>query len=143
MVRSVQITFDAHDPEALGRFWCEALGYVEAPPPDGFASWEEALVAWGVPPEQRDSAYAAVDPEGVGPRLYFQRVPEPKVAKNRVHLDVNMVPSGTPREVRAELARAEAERLLGVGATMLRQVEENGEFWVVLQDPEGNELCLQ
>ena len=90
MTVGVQVTFDASDPARLGAFWAELLGYVEQPPPEGFGTWPEALAALGVPEDQQQSAYAIVDPAGAGPRLFFQRVPEPKAAKNRVHLDVNV-----------------------------------------------------
>ncbi len=84
MARDVQITFDCADPAALAAFWAEALGYRLQDPPGGFATWDEALEAMGVPPENRNDASAVVDPDGAGPRLFFQRVPEPKRVKNRV-----------------------------------------------------------
>jgi hypothetical protein len=115
---------------------------VEQPPPEGFASWPEALTALGVPEDQQQSAYAVVDPAGAGPRLFFQRVPEHKTAKNRVHLDVN-VGVGLAGHEKAAQVRAEAERAVTLGATRLREVEQRGEHWVVLQDPDGNEFCLQ
>ena len=90
MAVGLQVSFDASDPARLGAFWAELLGYVEQPPPEGFATWPEALTALGVPEDQQQSAYAVVDPAGAGPRLFFQRVPEQKTAKNRVHLDVNV-----------------------------------------------------
>jgi hypothetical protein len=91
-----------------------------------------------------NAASAIVDPEGRGPRLYFQRVPEPKVVKNRVHLDLNV---GGGRQVPLEERRvridAAVDRLRALGAAPLRPVEERGEYWVVMTDPEGNEFCLQ
>ena len=143
MAVEVQVTFDAADPRALGAFWCEALGYVEQPPPDGFASWEDAIASWGMPPGRIEEQYAIVDPAGRGPRVYFQRVPEPKTAKNRVHLDVN-VGAGAPDDAaRAEAVRSRAHDLVRRGATVQREVAQDGEFWIVLTDPEGNEFCLQ
>jgi catechol 2,3-dioxygenase-like lactoylglutathione lyase family enzyme len=142
MTVGVQVSFDASDPARLGAFWAELLGYVEQPPPEGFGSWQEALAAFGVPEDQWDSAYAIVDPGGGGPRLFFQRVPESKVAKNRVHLDVN-VGAGRPADERTAHVRAEAARAVALGATQVRVAEQRGEFWVVLQDPDGNEFCLQ
>ena len=142
MAVGVQVTFDAADPARLGAFWAELLGYVEQPPPEGFGSWPEALAAWGVPEDQRGSAYAIVDPSGVGPRLFFQRVPEAKAAKNRVHLDLN-VGAGWPADERRAYVHAQAGRAVALGATQVRVVEQRGEFWVVLQDPDGNEFCLQ
>ncbi len=85
-----------------------------------------------------------VDPGGRGPRLYFQRVPEAKTQKNRGHLDLNVTggPSAAPLEARRGQVNAEVERLLGLGATKLRVGEELGQYWVVLQDPEGDEFCV-
>ncbi|PJI85446.1 VOC family protein [Luteimicrobium subarcticum] len=143
MAIQVQVTFDAHDPAALGEFWCAALGYVRQPPPDGFASWDDALDAWGVPPDQRDSANALVDPDGVGPRLFLQQVPEPKTAKNRVHLDLNVGRSAPEGVAPQDAVRAHVARLVALGATVVAEREVRGESWVVLQDPEGNELCVQ
>ena len=75
----------------------------------------------------------AVDPEGIAPRLYVQEVPEDKVAKNRVHLDV---PIGD------EELDTVVERVVGTGATLVEVREHPGERWAVMQDPEGNEFCL-
>jgi catechol 2,3-dioxygenase-like lactoylglutathione lyase family enzyme len=144
MAVKVQVTFDAADPPRLAAFWGEVLGYVEQDPPQGFASWAAWAEANGIPREEWGNWAARVDPDGVGPRLYFQRVPEPKTAKNRVHLDLN-VGGGRdtpPEEARARVAAA-VERAVAAGATKVREAEEHGEFWVVLQDPEGNEFCFQ
>ena len=130
----VQITFDCADPGRLAAFWASALGYVVQPPPEGYESWPAFLTSIGVPESEWNSRSACVDPAGAGPRLFFQRVPEPKAAKNRVHLDVN---------VGRDRVDAEAGRLVAEGATLLREVSELGERWVVLADPEGNEFCLQ
>lgn len=147
MAYGVQVTFDARDPEGLARFWIEALGYVVPPPPGEFATWDEALDAWGVPADERDRAFALVDPDGTGPRLFFQKVPEPKTAKNRVHLDVNVGRSagGDGDAVRGAV-RAHATRLEGLGASRVREFgpdETTDEFWIVMLDPEGNEFCVQ
>jgi hypothetical protein len=141
MSRTFQVTFDCADPNALAGFWNEALGYRYDSPPPGFATWEEALDHFGVPEEDRNKASASVDPDGVGPRLFFQRVPEGKAAKNRVHLDVRAAPGLDDDERRARLTE-EADRLIGLGATKLYELEERGQFWITLQDPEGNEFCL-
>src|SRR3954463_7277507 len=79
-------------PGALAEFWSAVLGYVVQPPPEPFHSWDAALEAWGVPPEHRNDRSAAVDPDGAGPRLFFQKVPEGKTVKNRLHLDVRAAP---------------------------------------------------
>jgi catechol 2,3-dioxygenase-like lactoylglutathione lyase family enzyme len=138
-----QVTFDAADPPALARFWAAVLGYVEQDPPPGFDTWDAFLDSIGVPADQRDIRAALVDPKGVGPRLFFQKVPEPKTAKNRVHLDVNVGVGRTDRAEHDRVVRARAEELIGLGATKVREDEELGEFWIVLQDPDGNEFCLQ
>jgi hypothetical protein len=134
MSNGVQVTFDCAEPAALAAFWASALGYVIQPPPPGYDSWPAFLTAMGVPEPEWDTRSACVDPDGKGPRLFFQRVPEGKAAKNRVHLDVN---------VGADRVDAEAERLVGEGATRVTEHTEMGTRWVVMADPEGNEFCLQ
>ena len=74
---------------------------------------------------------ALVDEAGTGPKLLLQRVDEAKSAKNRLHLDLHV------KDVEAEAARIEA-----LGATRVRRVDEFGFFWIVLNDPEGNEFCI-
>jgi Glyoxalase-like domain len=139
---TVQVAIDCADPAALSRFWAEALGYVLNPPPEGHDSWESWLSAMGVPESEWNSASAVIDPEGKGPRLYFQRVPEGKAAKNRLHLDLRVSDWQRPVEERRRAIQPEADRLVALGATVVGPKEERGEFWVVLQDPEGNEFCL-
>jgi hypothetical protein len=136
-----QVTFDCADPEVMSEFWAAALEYKQQDPPPGFNSWEDWLREYGIPEEDWNSMGAVVDPEGNGPRLLFQRVPEAKSVKNRVHLDLNV---GLPHDEgsRARVVDA-SERLQTLGATKLREAEERGEFWIVMQDPEGNEFCLQ
>ncbi len=144
MALDVQITFDCADPAALAEFWAEALGYRLQDPPAGFTSWEQALDAMGVPPDQRNSASAVVDPDGAGPRLFFQRVPEGKQAKNRVHLDVRAAP-GLTGEDRMAALEAAAERLSARGANRVQRFEPAppmGHGHLVMTDPEGNEFCL-
>ena len=143
MSREVQVTLDCADPAALAEFWATALGYVLQPPPEGYATWQDALSAWGVPEERRNDNSAVVDPEGAGPRLFFQKVPEGKVAKNRLHLDVRAAP-GLESEARMAALEEEAARLVGRGATRLQRFEPGrGAFGhIVMQDPEGNEFCL-
>jgi len=144
MATPIQVTCDCADPDRLASFWATALGYSKQDPPTGYATWPAYLQAQGIPEDQWNSASAIIDPEGRGPRIYFQRVPEPKVVKNRVHLDLNV---GGGRQVSLQERRArvdaEVDRLRGAGATPLRPVEEHGEYWVVMADPEGNEFCLQ
>jgi catechol 2,3-dioxygenase-like lactoylglutathione lyase family enzyme len=144
MARDVQVTFDCADPAGLSAFWAEALGYELQAPPGDFDSWEQALEAMGVPPERRNDASALVDPDGAGPRVFFQRVPEGKAAKNRVHLDVRAAP-GLEGEARMAALEAEAERLVARGATRLERHEPAPPLdagHIVMADPEANEFCL-
>ena len=152
MSRHVQVTFDAADPRALSSFWRDVLGYVHPGPPgvdvsedaDPLAAWDEFLERVGVPEEQRNTRSALRDPDGQGPSLFFQQVPEDKVVKNRVHLDVRAAP-GLQGEERMAALEAECDRLVALGATRLRRHEpappmDNG--FIVMTDPEGNEFCL-
>lgn len=114
----LNVTFDCHDPEAVATFWGAVTGYsvskVDAPD---------------------NPHWVATSPEGKWPRLVFVGVPERKVVKNRVHLD--LVPSERDQS-------QEVERLLNLGAQIVddrRELEPGG--WVVLADPEGNEFCVE
>jgi hypothetical protein len=140
-VRQVQVAFDCAEPERVGRFWCEVLGYVPTPLPEGFASWDDFDRSQS--PEDQGSWFACVDPTGVGPRLYFQRVPEGKVVKNRVHLDVR-VGTGLVGEARLTTLQAESARLVALGAVQVRVLlaDEDNESCIVMQDIEGNEFDL-
>jgi catechol 2,3-dioxygenase-like lactoylglutathione lyase family enzyme len=144
MARELQVTIDCADPARLALFWAEALGYQVQGPPLGFETWDAALDAFDVPAERRNDASAVVDPGGVGPRVFFQRVPEGKQAKNRLHFDVRAAP-GLEGEQRMAALAAEADRLTALGATRLHRYEpapplEAGH--IVMADPEGNEFCL-
>ncbi|MEU5217258.1 VOC family protein [Streptomyces sp. NPDC020807] len=140
-IKEVQITFDCADPERVARFWCEVLGYVAPQPPEGFESWDayNATLA----PEERGAWFACSDPTGAGPRLYFQRVPEGKVVKNRVHIDVR-AGKGLVGDERLATLEAECERLVALGATHLKTLyaDEENESCINMQDVEGNEFCL-
>jgi len=140
-VKQVQITFDCAEPERVARFWSEVLGYVVPPPPEGFATWDEFNRT--LPPEERGAWSACGDPSGVGPRLFFQRVPEGKVVKNRVHLDVR-VGTGLVGEERLAALESECARLVALGAVRGRLLvaDEDNESCQLMQDVEGNEFCL-
>jgi glyoxalase superfamily protein len=140
-VKEIQVTFDCAEPERVARFWCEVLGYVVPPPPEGFATWDDFDRA--LPPEHQGSAFACVDPSGAGPRLFFQRVPEGKVVKNRLHLDVR-VGTGLVGDERLAALEAECARLVALGAVRVRLLRADGEneSCLVMQDIEGNEFCL-
>lgn len=139
MATRVQVVFDAADPHALARFWSAALRYT----PEDHSGVVTSLVQAGQLSEDdvvevdgrrafRDVA-TCTDPAGSGPRLFFQRVPGPKTAKNRVHLDL---------QVGAPAAATEVKRLVGLGATVAWVTADRGPVTTTLQDPEGNELCV-
>ena len=98
-----------------------------------------------IPEDRWNDASAIVDPDGKGPRIYFQHVPEGKNAKNRLHMDLNV--SGgraVPLDDRKGRVEAEVARLKSLGATDERGgIERDGEYWVRMNDPEGNEFCVQ
>jgi catechol 2,3-dioxygenase-like lactoylglutathione lyase family enzyme len=152
MSRDIQITFNARDPRALSVFWRDALGYVHPGPPgvdlpdgaDPLAAWDEFLAGIGVPEEQRTASSAVEDPDGRGPRLFFQRVPQERSGGNRVHLDVRAAP-GLQGEERMAALEAECARLVALGATRVRRHEPAPPLaggHIVLTDPEGNVFCL-
>src|SRR3954451_718898 len=125
-IKKFQVTFDCAEPERVGRFWCAALGYVAA----------EGI-------DDPSSEFACVDPTGEGPLLVFQRVPEGKVVKNRVLLDVR-VGTGLVGDQRLAALEAECARLLPLGAARVQLLvaDEENESCLVMQDVEGNEFCL-
>ena len=140
----VQIAIDCLDPAALAAFWTQALGYVEQPPPPDFASWDDWLRANDIPESQWNAFNAIVDPDGVGPRIFFQRVPEPKQVKSRIHLDLGfgggLATAADERRRRVDEAVA---RLVALGAEHVHTYEERGERWVAMRDPEGIEFDVQ
>jgi hypothetical protein len=139
------LTIDCARPSVLAAFWAFALGYVEPPPPNGFATWEDWLRHQGVPEDEWDDGAYLVDPDGIGPKLSFMRVPEGKIAKNRLHLDVQAGGGReVPHDVRWPRAAAAVERLTGAGATVVRQYDDEGgkPDHVLMLDPEGNEFCV-
>ena len=152
MSATVQVTIDAHDPRALSVFWKEVLGYVHPAPPgvelgpgeDPLRAWDDFLEANDVPLALRNSSSALEDPNGIGPRIFFQQVPEPKTAKNRMHLDVRTATElrGTERMAALE---ARCEELVALGGRRLARQEPEPPLsigFVVMADPEGNEFCL-
>lgn len=105
------IALDAVDPQRLGRFWSEVTG-------------REIITS------RPDLLRLASDTPG-GPVLLFLRVPESKVVKDRIHLDLE-----------TEDRAAEVDRIMALGATFHSEVKETDHEWTVLQDPEGNEFCI-
>jgi|SRR5680860_1197295 len=146
MATRIQITIDCADPALLTRFWATALGYVVPDPPAGFDDWTAYWRSVGVPEDELgDGDDSLVDPDGVGPKLWFQPVPEGKVVKNRLHLDLDV---GGGRDVSLETRKqrvdAEARRLAAAGASTLRVLDTEAidHYAVVMADPEANEFCL-
>jgi hypothetical protein len=142
MYTKIQVVFDAAEPEKLAEFWGLALGYVPEAPPEGFASWEEFAGDAGIPEDQRGDMSSRVDPAGQGPRLYFQRVPEGKTAKNRVHLDVRVAGQQVRGEERKQLVSEHVERLVQAGASIAWRSDDVRGDSITLFDPEGNEFCV-
>ncbi|MFJ2022669.1 VOC family protein [Streptomyces sp. NPDC087897] len=135
----IDLTLDCADAQLLAAFWKSALGYVDLPPPPPFGTREEWLAQFDLPEgETVDDGAWLCDPDGVGPRLSILKVPEPKKAKNRLHIDVRIAAHGTPAEQWAHI-RAEAARLVAAGGSVLAEVHEHH---VVMADPEGNEFCV-
>ena len=115
-LRPDALTFDCADPMSVATFWAAALGYeVDVDPSD-----------------PADTLVFIRDPSAGTRTMYFQRVPEAKSVKNRVHLDLR--PTATMTE--------EVERLQGLGATVRGYIEEGGSFWTQMRDVEGNEFCV-
>jgi hypothetical protein len=144
MAATFQLVIDCADPEPLARFWAAALGYEFEPPPEGFATWDDYWRDVGVPEEDLGIGEDRIaDPEGRGPRIWFQVVPERKTVKNRLHIDVTVGGGRTaPFEIRKQRIDAEAERLAALGATVVRVLHEEGldHYGVAMADPEGNEF---
>ena len=145
MVR-YQLVINCADPDLLARFWAEALGYELAPPPPGFETWNDYYRDLGLPADElTEGADRISDPEGHGPSIWFQVVPDAKTVKNRLHIDV--FASGgrsLSLEVRRERVDAEARRLAALGATILGGMDEEGldHYAVAMKDPEGNEFDI-
>ncbi|HEX6197587.1 MAG TPA: VOC family protein [Jiangellaceae bacterium] len=118
------MTFDCADALKVGRFWSAALGR----PLDPVATSDFATIGFA---GRRDTVgWAPVEPEK-DPTWMFVKVPEPKTAKNRIHLDVM-----------ATDPQAEVARLMELGATRVSDMDEYGYTWTVMADPEGNEFCV-
>jgi len=141
-----QLVIDCTDPDRLARFWAAALGYEPAPPPDGFATWNDFYRELGVPEEELFEGVDRIsDPEGHGPSIWFNVVPDAKVVKNRLHIDIRASGERTdPIEARAKRVDAEASRLAGLGATITGALSAEGldHYAVGMKDPEGNEFDI-
>lgn len=139
MARPIQVTFDTADPHAQASWWADLLGYEVEDHHDRIAGMLEAGIVTDDQVMRVDGRLhfadlvGASDPDGAGPRLLFQRVPEEKVAKNRVHLDVRIGDADLDEE---------AERVAASGATFVEFQTQGPQRWAVMADPEGNEFCL-
>ena len=147
MAKLMNVTIDCADPTGLARFWATALDYELQPPPEGFDSWHAWYRSVGVPAEELegfpDEPDRVIDPAGVGPKMWFQAVPEGKVVKNRVHLDLTVTGGRSePLDERVAKVDAEVKRLVAAGASVFRVNEGPNHYGVVMQDPEGNEFCV-
>ncbi|MEV6415363.1 VOC family protein [Kribbella sp. NPDC051718] len=147
-----QLTIDANDPERLALFWQEALGWVRTPPSPPASDAEDEPTWWAHYRGRLDGQAAFTDrlfdPAGAGPPLWFQKVPEAKAGKNRLHLD--LYPTGRDnsltQERRIELVDSKAAELVAIGATIEHRIRDDNpadpEYYLILQDPEGNEFCI-
>ncbi|MEV0594622.1 VOC family protein [Nonomuraea cavernae] len=140
MAIKIDLTLDCTNAQLLAEFWKTALGYVDEPPPAPFKTREEWLAQFDLPEDDSvDDGEWLCDPDGVGPRLSILKVPEPKTAKNRLHLDIRVPAHGCAPQERWQRIRAEAERLVRAGGRVLEEVDEHH---IVMADPEGNEFCV-
>lgn len=129
-----QITIDCADAERMAEFWSIALGYRVEEPPTGYLSWADYLRSHQLPVPPAGSISAIVDPDSIGPRIVFLRSPD-AVTMSRTHLDIRA--GHTDGEKTAKVAA-----LIDAGAVQVRRVDTDGDWWVVLRDPEGNEFCV-
>ena len=145
MVR-YQLVIDCAEPDRMARFWAAALHYELEPPPDGFETWDDYYRDLGLGEEDLGIGEdSIIDPSGDGPRIWFQQVPEGKTIKDRLHLDIAAGGGrSVPIETRRARVEAEAERLVGLGATLVRTLAEPGldHVAVAMTDPEGNEFDI-
>jgi hypothetical protein len=145
-----QLVINCIEPEPQARFWAAALGYVPAPPPEGFGSWEDYQRDLGVPEEYLSKVLDRLsDPQGHGPNIWFQVVQDRKTITNRLHFDIKASGDWSlPYKVRKQRVDAEAKRLVDLGATMIDPTDEDtdedgsGFYAVAMRDPEGNEFDI-
>jgi hypothetical protein len=133
-----QVAIDCADPHALVQFWAAVTEYQVEDHHDGILGLIEAGHATRDMTIEIDGrlhwadASACRDREGKGPRLLFQKVPEPKTVKDRIHLDLQF----------GDAKDAAIERVIALGATKLWDGEQGPHTWVTFADPEGNEFCV-
>lgn len=138
MLTRVDLTLDCANPDLLAAFWKTAAGYVDEPPPAPFATREEWLAHFDDEDDDGMGGAWLHDPTGIAPRLSLLQVPEPKTAKNRLHLDLRVSGEGPPEQKWSRIVD-EVERLTAAGATVLALFQGHH---VVMADPEGNEFCV-
>jgi len=149
-----QLVINCIEPEPQARFWAAALGYVPAPPPDGFASWEDYQRDLGVPEMYISKELDRIsDPQGSGPNIWFQVVEDRKTITNRLHIDIKASGDWSlPFKLRKQRVDAEAQRLVELGATMIGSSTDDDDededpdgtapYAVAMRDPEGNEFDI-
>jgi len=146
VAHGIQIVIACDDPARLTEFWAGALGYVEQAPPSGFDSWSAFADEVGIPEDRRNDLSAVVDPDGVGPRILFERW-DGGAPTQRVHLDINSIgreSADLTDEERREALVLERLRLEALGARFCRETTGMaGETWLEMFDPEGNWFCVQ
>lgn len=146
MTTNWTLTIDCADPPLVARFWCTALGYTEADPPQGWDTWEDWLTDLNVPKDEWYDGASISDPNGVLPNISFLKVPEPRTVKNRLHLDLQVAGGrAVPQHLREQRIRATAATLIAAGATLFQEVPMDNSttldhLW--LKDPEGNDFCV-
>ena len=140
MAFDLQVVVDSTAPHELADWWAEALGWQVEPQDEAFIT---RMVQAGAASESDTMRHrgalvwslgaAITSPDPGRPRVLFQRVPEARAGKNRLHLDLR---------VGDERREAEVARLLGMGATELWRASQGPSTWATLADPEGNEFCV-
>ena len=138
MQRRIDLTWDCADAEVMAAFWKLALGYIDAPAPKPFRSRGEWLASHDVPEEEWHTGAWLCDPTGVGSDLSILTVPEAKVAKNRLHIDIRVNCEGGLNERWRQLT-AQVNVLVEAGGRVLQEYLNDH---VVMADPEGNEFCV-
>jgi Glyoxalase-like domain len=147
MAVNFQLVIDCANADRLAHFWAAALGYELAPPPTGFATWNDYYRDLGLPEEDLAAGADRIsDPDRQGPSIWFHEVTETKIVKNRLHLDIHASGERSdPMELRKQRVDAEARRLVELGATASGPLMEEGildHYAVGMKDPEGNEFDI-
>ncbi|SDY00600.1 hypothetical protein SAMN05421504_104196 [Amycolatopsis xylanica] len=138
MAHRVDLTLDCANPVELAKFWNLALGYEHAPPPAPYKTRREWLDAVGLPDDDENDGAWLHDPDGEGPALFLQRVPEPKQGKVRLHMDIRVAGPGEPDERWAVIQAKVAELVAAGGSVVATELLR----FVVMKDPEGHEFCV-